>query len=283
MKVLTQKKDHVPCSFAYKFVCIDNKFTKPIVVFREENADYEFIKAILKEYQYCKIVAKNLFYKNLIMSEEEEKQLQSSSTCWTCKKLIDDDNEKVMDHCHITGNFIGAAHWSCNINLQLTKNVPVIFHKLRGYDIHLIFCELNKFDATIDVIPNRLEKYMALFLSKNLVFITSIHIINSSLEKLVKNLSDDDFKNLTKEFGSKNLEVLKQKGAYPYEYIYSFKRFSEEKLSDKKWFYSSVKDRTTGDNGEKLGGRLNDEDYLMCKKIWNKFNMKNMGDYDDHY
>ena len=283
MKVLTQKKDHVPCSFAYKFVCIDNKFTKPIVVFREENADYEFIKAILKEYQYCKIVAKNLFYKNLIMSEEEEKQLQSSSTCWTCKKLIDDDNEKVMDHWHITGNFIGAAHWSCNINLQLTKNVPVIFHKLRGYDIHLIFCELNKSDVTIDVIPNRLEKYMALFLSKNLVFITSIHIINSSLEKLVKNLSDDDFKNLTKEFGSKNLEVLKQKGAYPYEYIYSFKRFIEEKLSDKKWFYSSVKDRTTGDNGEKLGGRLNDEDYLMCKKIWNKFNMKNMGDYDDHY
>ena len=164
MKVLTQKKDHVPCSFAYKFVCIDNKFTKPIVVFREENADYEFIKAILKEYQYCKIVAKKLFYKNLIMSEEEEKQLQSSSTCWTCKKLIDDDNEKVMDHCHITGNFIGAAHWSCNINLQLTKNVPVIFHSLRAYNSHLIFCDLKNLDVKIDLIPNRLEEYMVFFL-----------------------------------------------------------------------------------------------------------------------
>ena len=43
-------QDHVPCSFAYKVVCIDDRFTKPIVVFRGENAAYDFIKAILKEY-----------------------------------------------------------------------------------------------------------------------------------------------------------------------------------------------------------------------------------------
>ena len=47
-------------------------------------------------------------------------------------------------------------------NLSFTKNVPVIFHNLRGYDSHLIFCELNKFDVKIDLIPNRLEKYMPL-------------------------------------------------------------------------------------------------------------------------
>ena len=45
---------------------------------------------------------------------------------------------------------------------------------------------------------------------------------------------------------------LKQKDAYPYEYMDSFKRFSEGKLPDKKFFYSSIKDGTTGDNGEKL-------------------------------
>ena len=52
--------------------------------------------------------------------------------------------------------------------------------------------------------------------------------MNPSLDELVKNLSDSDFRYLTEEFGSKNLEVLKQKGAYPYEYINSFKRFNEE-------------------------------------------------------
>ena len=53
MKVLTQKyQDHISCSFAYKLVCVDDEFTKPIVVFRGENAAYEFIKAIFKEYEY---------------------------------------------------------------------------------------------------------------------------------------------------------------------------------------------------------------------------------------
>ena len=96
-------------------------------------------------------------------------------------------------------------------------------------------------------------------------------------------MSDDDFKYLTKEFGSRNLELLNQKGAHPYKYIDSFKRFSEEKLPDKKCFYSSVKDGTTGDNGKKLDGYISDEDSLTCNKIWNEFNMKNMGDYHDHY
>ena len=155
------------------------------------------------------------------MSEEEE-QFQLSNTCWICEKPIDNDNEKVRDHCHLTGKFRGAAHWSCNINLQLNKNVPVIFQDLKGYDSHLIFCELNKFDMKIDVIPNRLEKYMAFFLNKNLVFIDSMQFMNSSLEKLVKNLSDDDFKYLTEEFGSKNLELLKQKDAYLYQCMDTF-------------------------------------------------------------
>ena len=100
------------------------------------------------------------------MIEEEEEQFQSSNTCWICKKLIDNDNEKVREHCHITGKFRGIAHWSSNINLQLSKKIPAIFHSLRGYDSYLIFCALNKFDVKIDVIPNRLEKYMEFFWTK---------------------------------------------------------------------------------------------------------------------
>ena len=74
------------------------------------------------------------------------------------------------------------------------------------------------------------------------MLIDSMQFMNSSLDKLVKNLSDEDFKYLVEEFGSENLELLKQKDAYPYEYMDSFKRFSEEKLPDRKCFYSSVKD-----------------------------------------
>ena len=73
------------------------------------------------------------FHKNLIISEEEGNLFQQSNSCWICKKLIDNDEEKVRGHCHVTGKFRGAAHWTCNINLCLTKKVPVIFHNLRGY------------------------------------------------------------------------------------------------------------------------------------------------------
>ena len=226
--------DHIPCSYAYKVVCIDNKFSKSIVVFREKNAAYEFIKETFQEHKYCKKIMKEHFNKNLVMTEEEEHLFQESNSCWICKKLIDNDVEKVRDHCHITSKFRGAAHWNCNINFELTKKIPVIFHNLKGYDSHLIFSELNKFDVKISAIPNGLEKYMAFLLGKKLIFIDSMQFMNSSLDEPVKSFVDEDFKYLVKEFGSENLEILKQKGAYPYEYMNSFERFKEEKLCAKK-------------------------------------------------
>ena len=131
-----------------------------------------------------------------------------------------------------------------------------MFHNLRGYDSHLIFNELDKFDVKIKVIPNGLEKYMAFFLNKNLVFIDSMPFMNSNLDKLAINLSDKDFKYLIEEFGSRNLELLKQKGTYPYEYMDSFERFNEEKLPDKKYFYSSIKDGKIGDDDKISDGHI---------------------------
>ena len=149
--------EHAPCSYAYKAVCIDDKFSKSIVLYRGKNAAYEFIKAVLKEYKYCRKIMEKHFNKNLVMTEEEENLFQKSNNCWICKKLIDNDDEKVRDYCQITSKFRGAAHWDCNINFQLTKKVPVIFHNLKGYGSHLFFSELNKFDVKINVIPNGLE------------------------------------------------------------------------------------------------------------------------------
>ena len=130
-----------------------------------------------------------------------------------------------------------------------------------------------------DVIPNGLEKYMAFMINKNLLFIDGMQFMSSSLEKLVKNLANNDFKYLIEKCSSKNLELLKEKDANSYEYVGRFERFSEEKLPNKRCFYRSLKDRTTGDNGKKLNSHISDEEYLTCNKILNKFDMKNMGDY----
>ena len=58
-------------------------------------------------------------------------------------KLFDLVDEKVRDHCHISGEYRGAAHLNCNTNLKISKKVPVIFHNLRGYDSHLIIQKIK--------------------------------------------------------------------------------------------------------------------------------------------
>ena len=121
----------------------------------------------------------------------------------------------MRDHCHITGKYRDSAHWSCNINLGLTKKVLVMFHNLRGYGSFLIMQEIGKSDVKIGVIPNELEKYMAFTINNNLVFIDSIQFINSGLDALVKNLTDNDFKYLSQEFNGEQSNLVKQKGVYP--------------------------------------------------------------------
>ena len=88
MKVLTQK--NIKITFLVVLltvVCIDNRFSKAIV-FRGENAAYEFIKAILKEYEYCKKVMKKHFNKNLIISEEEEEHFNIVTVTGFKKNLL---------------------------------------------------------------------------------------------------------------------------------------------------------------------------------------------------
>ena len=152
-------QNHLPCSFAYKAVCLDNEFSKKILLYRGKGSVYEFIKSILNEYNYYRKVMKRCFCRNLIMRAEEDKRFEQSNICWICGKLFEISDEKVRDHCHISGKYRGAAHWSCNIKLKISKKIPVIFHNLKGYDSHLIFKELSRFNnLRISATQNGLEK-----------------------------------------------------------------------------------------------------------------------------
>ena len=96
-------------------------------------------------------------------------------------------------------------------------------------------------------------------------------------------MSHEDFKYLIEEFGSENLEILKQKGTYPYRYMNNFERFNEEKLPPRKYFFSSTKKGKIDNDGKISNRHISIKDYMTCEKIWNKFDMKNMGNYHDHY
>ena len=76
----------------------------------------------------------------------------------------------------------------------MAKKVTVTFHNLKGYDSHLVVKEISKFDVKENIIPNGLEKYKAFTINEKLDFIDIMQFINSSLDILVKNLSENDFK-----------------------------------------------------------------------------------------
>ena len=113
---------------------------------------------------------------------------------------------------------------------------------------------------------------MAFTINRNLVFIDSMQFVNSSLDSLVKNLVDKDFKYLYKEFSGKYLEVVKEKGIYPYEYMNSFKKINETELPSKDKFFSSLKNEG-----------ISEKDYKKVKNIWNTFKIKTLGEYHDLY
>ena len=265
-------QNHIPCSFAYKVVCVDNKYSKKIFLYRGTNAFNKFIRLILNEYNYCRKIMKKYFCKNLIMSVEENERFEMTNICWICGGLIENTDNKVRDHCHINGKYRGAAHCSCNINLKITQKVPVIFPNLKGYNSHLVFKELSKFNVKISVVPNGLEKYVAFTLNKNLVFIDGMLFMNSSLDKVVKNLSDNYFVFLSEQFSNEQLKLVKEKGIYPYECMSSLKKIKEKELPDKCKFFSSLKD---------CG--VNEKEYQRVDNIWKVFKITNLGEYHDLY
>ena len=109
-----------------------------------------------------------------------------------------------------------------------------MFHDLRDYDGQLIILEISKFDVKTTTIPNGLRKYMAFTINKNFVFIDSMECLNLSLDTLVKNLSETDFKYLSQGFSSDLLKLVKQKRVHAYKYMGSFKNFFEDKLQNLK-------------------------------------------------
>ena len=86
---------------------------------------------------------KKYFNKNLVMSAENERRSHSNNKWWICNKFFVAKDNKVKNHDYVTGKYRVSAHWTCNINLKFSKKVPVIFHKLKGYDSHLIMQEIG--------------------------------------------------------------------------------------------------------------------------------------------
>jgi hypothetical protein len=262
---------HRACSFGIKTVChYDDKYSGEYRSYVGQDAAYVFLKTVLKESFRCRDMVNNIFKKKMVITPEQEFEFQTTRNCSICGNDLGDD--RVRDHDHVSGQYRGAAHNICNLKYRITWKVPVVFHNLRGYDSHLIMQEIGKFKMDVNVIPNNMEKYISFSLGKNLVFIDSIQFMASSLEALVGNLSPEDFKIVGQRWKGKDLELVTQKGVFPYEFLDSISKLDVKGLPGKDKFYSSLYESD-----------ISDKDYERAQKVWDHFGMKTLRDYHDLY
>ena len=181
--------------------------------------------------------------KDIIMTKENEEDFKNNIICRFCEKEIVSD--KVRDHCHLTGKYRGSAHNTCNMNVKQKDSnfIPFAFHKFSNYDFHMFFkklVDLKKDKVKFKIIPKTNEEYI-LVKYGCIRFIDSYRFLSESLDKLVENLDEDDFKILKKEFPDK-WQYLNKKLAYPYEYFNSIDDYQKPVDNLKKEnFFSKLK------------------------------------------
>ena len=128
---------NVICSYGYKLVCADDKFSLPFKSYIAEDAAYNFISSITEESKYCIDVMKKHFNKELEMTKQDNEDFENSTKCWVYDADYIDIDIKA-DHCHVTGKYRGSAHRDCDINVKSNHKISVVFHSLNNYDSHLL-------------------------------------------------------------------------------------------------------------------------------------------------
>ena len=109
-------------------------------------------------------------------------------------------------------------------------------------------------------------------LGNHLTFIDSFQFMSSGLGKLVSNLPKDDLIYTSKAFKAKRLDLMSQKGVYPYDFMDSFEKFNQMELPNKDQFYSILNDQ-----------HITDDEHDHANIIWNTFMIKTVGEYHDLY
>ena len=228
-----------------------------------DNVDW-FVKQVIKLENKMAFYFKNT-KKDIIMTQEDEEDYRNNNICRFCEKNIESD--KVRDHCHLTGKYRGPVHNTCNINIKQKDSnfIPFAFHNFSIYDCHMLFkrlVDLKKDNVKFKLIPKTNEEYIAVKYGC-IRFIDSYRFLSESLDKLVKNLDEDDFKILKKEFPDK-WQYLNKKLAYPYQYFNSIDDYKKPVDNLKKEdFFNKLKNEYP-----------DDEEIERTKEIIKLFNIK---------
>ena len=242
---------HIPCGYAW--IMVSNhadvhsrvkyfpKEQEEDVVEEDEERGKEVISHFIESLQDLEeeLIPYMKEIKPMQLTGEEWQNHKNAESCYMCSKPFTEENYKVRDHDHATGEYRGAAHRSCNLQRKRKIVIPIFIHNLREYDAHLIMRGIYGYaeDKKINVIPNNMERHVS-FLLGSLRFLDFFQFTLSGLGKLVTNLKDyPHLKELFPEVWDvqeEDLQLLTRKGVFPYSYLDSFQKFQETSLPPKK-------------------------------------------------
>ena len=132
------------------------------------------------------------------LTQQQQEDFNSAEKCHICERLFKLNEKRAKDHDHLTGEYRGPAHNSCNLQYRInphTVKIPCIIHNPRSYDPHLILSAVKPRHGEITVIPNNTERYTS-FTIGDVTFIDSMQFMMSSLDNLFKNLKDDKLREI---------------------------------------------------------------------------------------
>ena len=82
----------------------------------------------------------------IIMTNGDVYNFNNATHCGICDHEL--GNDRVSDHCHMTGKYRCCAHSNCNLHFNNKGfKAPVFFHNLKGHDSHFIICNAHEFEG----------------------------------------------------------------------------------------------------------------------------------------
>lgn len=209
----------------------------------------------------------NAVHDDIPLTSEEE------NNCCACNNSLNGEKNKFYNR--FSGKLMGLIHNACINKFKfMIPFIPIFFHNLSRYDIHLFITELG---SNISVIPCNKELYISItkkilegYKTKfTLNFVDSNRFLNSSIEKLASFLNKDDFKILRKTYPThEHFQLMTRKGVFPYDYMDSFEKLNELALPDRDFFYNHLDD-----------SECSVEDYTFAHKVWKSFKCRSLRDY----
>ena len=303
-----QTSEHVPCSYFYIVVRSDGEVTNMSTYCGEDCMDV-FFQQLEDELEEIRKDLKNA--RPLEMTHRDWETHHAATECWICDGPFKDYHRgdtggmwKVVDHCHITGEYRGAAHSKCNLLLRIEPYhtpIPVFFHNLKNYDAHHLMSAIGRTevketvctkengepltykngkgvekkqtvkDGKITAIVQNMEKLIS-FSWGQFRFVDSYAFLSSSLGQLVANTPKANLSITRLYIKQAMFNLITRKGVFPYEYMDSFERFEETQLPPKEKFHSSLSQEN-----------ISEEDYKHAQQVWDTFSCKSLKDYHDVY